>query len=174
MTLRRTASALLAIVLLAPSALAEGSGGHGGSSGAAVAPTNRVTANFTLPSDIELEAQAKQSALDAAGEVGPQVIEIPTLTLPSFVGDELKGYFFVSVRVILKDGVDPWGVREKSHIVRDAMIRVGHTTSVADQADPRRVDVERARRILSEGLARVVPLAEVAKLEILGVDSPAT
>lgn len=159
-----------ALILASPSWAAGGGGGHGG--GAAAGPTNRFQANFSLPSDIEIEEQEHQEALDDAGVAGPRVVDIPTLSLPAFVDDQLVGYFFVNVRVVVKEGVDAWKVRDKAHIIRDAMIRTGHSRSIADPQRPTRIDVERARGILMDGLIRVVPADQIEKLEITSVDSP--
>jgi hypothetical protein len=158
-----------ALTAAAPSWAAGGGGGHGGE---ATGPTNRFQANFSLPSDIEIEEQEHQQALDDAGVAGPRVVDIPTLSLPAFVDEELVGYFFVNVRVVVNEGVDAWKVRDKAHIIRDAMIRTGHARSIADPERPTRIDVERARGILMEGLVRVVPVEQIEKLEITSVDSP--
>lgn len=157
-----------ALALSAHALAAEGGGGHGASTG----PTNRIEANFTMPSDLPDAEQEELQAIDDAGVAGPRVVDIPTLSLPAFVDDRLYGYFFVNVRVIVAEGVDAWEVREKAHIIRDAMIRVGHDRSVADQGQPARLDVERARLVLQAGLERVVPAGQIEKLEILTVDSP--
>lgn len=165
--MRSSLAIVLALIVAAP-------GWAAGGGGEAAGPTNRFQANFTMPSDLAVAEEEHQEALDDAGVAGPRVVDIPTLSLPSFVDDELKGYFFVTARVVVAEGVDAWKVRDKTHFIRDAMIRVGHAQSIADPARPTRVDVERARSILMEGLVRVVPANQIEKLEITSVDSPAS
>lgn len=156
--------------LLPAAALAEGGGGHGG---APAGPTNRIVANFTMPSDLVEEEEEQEVAVDETGVAGPRVVDIPTLSLPAFVDGELSGYFFVDVRLLVAEGVDAWKIRDKAHIIRDALIRIGHRKSVADDAQPSRIDMEKAREILRDGLSEIVPLSEIERLEITNVDSPA-
>ncbi len=160
----------ITLALAAPvSALAEG-GGHGASAG----PTNRIVASFTMPSDRPEEVEvAEEAPVDDPGVAGPRVVDIPTLSLPSFAEGELSGYFFVDVRLIVAEGVDAWKIRDKAHIIRDALIRIGHRRSVGDANHPARIDTEKAREILRDGLSEIVPLSEIERLEITNVDSPA-
>lgn len=165
LVLARMAVALAAAVALPTLASAEG--GHGGSAGT----SNRIAANFTMPSDAEEPEEAV--VFDEAGVAGPRVVDIPTLSLPSFADDELYGYFFVDMRLIVVEGVDAWKIRDKAHLIRDALIRTGHRQSVGDLDHPSRIDMEKAREILRDGLSGVVPLEEIERLEITNVDSPA-
>jgi hypothetical protein len=157
---------LCAVTLAASAEAAGGGGGH-----ASEGPSNRVVANFTLQNDVET---APTEGLGDPGVAGPRVVDIPVVTLPAFTEDEeLRGYFFVSVRLIVAEGVDAWRIREKAHIVRDAMIRAGHRHAIASSARTSDIDIEHARAILREAVGEVVPPAQIERLEILNVDAPA-
>ncbi|MGD2132497.1 MAG: hypothetical protein PVI23_06855 [Maricaulaceae bacterium] len=143
-----------------PAAAAEG--GHGGGN---EGPSNRIQASFTLPSATD--------ELDEGGDAGPRAVDIPTLSIPSFSNGELHGYMFVSVRLIVTEGRDPWRIRERAHLARDRLIRVGHRVSLASPDDPTRIDPERARQIIRESLADVVAIEDVERIEFLSVDAHA-
>jgi hypothetical protein len=165
MVLLRLLAAAAFCAALPFAAHAAETGGHGASGSG-----NRIRANFSMTSDL---AEDEEVHVDES-LVGPRVVDIPTLTLPSFADGELRGYFFVSARLVAAEGVDAWKIRDKAHLIRDALIRAGHRRSIADPERPGRVDMELARSILLEGLSSVVPLAEVERLEIVNVDSPAS
>lgn len=154
-----------ALVLLAAPAQA---GGAKSDSAKKSGPSNRVQASFSLEPEEPHEAPAESDA--GAG----RSVDIPTLALPAFADGELKTYLFVSVRLHLADGVDPWKLRARAHYVRDAMIRAGHRRSVARADDPRKLDEELARDILLQGASRVIDLKDVARIEFLSVDSKAS
>ena len=101
MTWARLVLALALAGAAATSAYA--AGGGGGGHGASEAPTNRIRASFTLPSDLDVHV-----AEDGEGAVaGPRVVDIPPAALPAFNEDEeLQGYFFVHVRLIVAENVD--------------------------------------------------------------------
>jgi hypothetical protein len=134
-------------------------------------PSNRIRASFTLQSDAEAPPA---EGLGDPGVAGPRVVDIPVVTLPAFNEDEeLLGYFFVSVRLIVAEGVDAWRIRDKAHVVRDALIRAGHRRAIADSSNPADIDVARARVILREAVGEVVPPAQIERLEILNIDATA-
>lgn len=150
---------ILAAALLAAPAHASGGGGkdHG--------PSNRVEANFSIGGDLD----------DIhAGTVGesPRAVDIHTVGMPAFDKyGRLSNYLFVSVRLIVAEGVDPWRVRERSHVIRDAMIRAAHAESVADPDDPAKLDTERAREILTRGIAGAIDPDWIGRVEFLAVDT---
>lgn len=146
---------------------AAGGGGHGGES----LPDNHVRASFTLEPDVE---DGGADGYGDAGELGPRAVIVPTLSMPSFEDGELRTYLFVDVRLVMKEGVDPWRIREQAHLIRDALIRVGHRSSIADPEHPNRIDAERAREILREGIREVVDLDKVERIEFTNVDTQAS
>ncbi len=57
-------------------------------------------------------------------------LELGGLVFPVF--DEkykLKNYLFVSARMLAGPGKDVWKYREQQHFIRDAILRVSHSTS---------------------------------------------
>ena len=159
-------SAVVFVVALAwpsPLGAAEG-GGHGGSDG----PGNRIRASFTLEADTDRVPEGLQ-----AGEAGPQAVDIPTLSVPVSVDGQLEGYVFVNVRLMVADGRDPWAIREKAHLVRDRLIRVAHATSFSSSEAPGHVDRERARELIRDGLADLIPIGDVERIEFISIDAHA-
>ena len=153
-------------------AFAAGGGGHGAGQGEDAGPSNRVRASFTLQSDLD-ETSGVENEETENGEAGPRAIVIPTLSMPAFVDGQLSAYFFVNVRVIVAEGSDPWAVREKTHYIRDAMVRAGHRRSIADPEAPTRIDAELAREILNEALSELVDMRDIERIEFTNVDRAA-
>lgn len=160
---RRLSFAVLAGVLAASPALAAG-GSSGGGTGE---PSNRVRAGFSL--SIESEIQTIDEGTTSSEN--PRVIDIPTMVMPAFHEGRLQNYLFVSVQLVAGEGVSAWRLRERTHYMRDAMIRASHRRSVSLPNDPTRIDVELAREIMAEGLADVVSLDQIERIEIVGVDT---
>ncbi|HVY89860.1 MAG TPA: hypothetical protein VG942_13395 [Hyphomonadaceae bacterium] len=52
----------------------------------------------------------------------------------------LKNYLFVSARMLVGPGKDPWKYREKGHFIRDALIRASHRTSFNLKGDVNKLD----------------------------------
>jgi len=164
MTVFRMFAGLLAVVVVAFPTQASGSGGGGHSSSSG--PSNRIQATFTVEQDHEDGGVDGHTDYE---EAGPRAVDIPTVVLPAFIDDELLGYLFIDVRVIVAEGKDPWDVREQAHRIRDAMIRAGHRQSIADETNPRRIDADRAREVLSQGIIDVLPAEDIERLEFTHV-----
>jgi len=68
-------------------------------------------------------------------------VELGGLVFPVF--DEkgkLKNYLFVSARMLVAEGRDPWKYREKGHFIRDAVVRAAHKTSFNVKGDYTKLD----------------------------------
>jgi hypothetical protein len=52
----------------------------------------------------------------------------------------LKNYLFVSARMLVGPGKDPWKYREKGHFIRDAVIRAAHKISFNVKGDYTKLD----------------------------------
>lgn len=100
---------------------------------AAVAP---AAAAFAPPaggadhgSDTPTEAEVSRS------------LELGGLVFPVF--DEklkLKNYLFVSARMLVDPGKDVWRMREQQHFIRDAILRVSHSTSFNVKGNLKKLD----------------------------------
>lgn len=156
---------ILAAALFAAMAASPASAGGGGSS-APSGPSNRVQASFTLNGE---EEHGEEEA-EHGGE-NPRAIVLPSMALPAFRDGVLENYLFVSVRLIAADGVDAWRMRERAHYMRDAMIRAAHRRSVARADNVTEVDEEAAREVFREGLLEVVDAEDIARIDIIAVDS---
>lgn len=155
---------ILAFALGAGPALAgDGGKGHGGDSGGGHSgASNRIQAGFTLTSDA---AEAEPPEDEGRG------VEIPTVVTPVFEDGRLLNYIFVNARLIVKDGLDPWKVRDQAHILRDAMVRAAHHESLADPSDPRALDREKAAQVWQAAANEALRSDSVVDVQFLSVDS---
>src|SRR5689334_15963478 len=70
-----------------------------------------------------------QAASDDDREIAMSV-ELGGLVFPMFdEGGKLKNYIFVSARMVVAQGKDPWKYREQAHFIRDAVVRAAHRVS---------------------------------------------
>ena len=68
-------------------------------------------------------------------------LELGGLVFPVF--DEklkLKNYLFVSARMLAGPGKDVWKLRERQHFIRDAILRVSHSTSFHAKGNFKKLD----------------------------------
>lgn len=150
---------ILAFLISAAPALAEekrkASAGDSGAS-------NRIQAGFTLTSD---DAEPELPDDDGRG------VEIPTVVTPVFEDGRLLNYIFVNARLIVKDGLDPWKVRDQAHILRDAMVRAAHQESLADSADPRTLDRNRAAEVWLAAANDALHADSIVEVQFVSADS---
>lgn len=80
------------------------------------------------------------AAADDDREVAMSV-ELGGLVFPMFdEGGKLKNYIFVSARMIVAQGKDPWKYREQSHFIRDAVVRAAHRVSFNAKGNYNKLD----------------------------------
>ncbi len=164
MTTARTLCAALISALLGAAAQAGGGGGGGGGDKAAAGPTNLIKANFTIESD------TPNSNLEAALliEDDPKAVSVPLVALPVSLDGQLSHYVFVSMRLMVADGQDPWRARERSHWVRDAIVRAAHRSDVVDAEGV--LDEDRARAMVLEAVADVLSADALADVKFTQVN----
>ncbi|WP_022698025.1 hypothetical protein [Euryhalocaulis caribicus] len=131
-------------------------------SGKSEAHGNRYQAGFTLESP---EEEAEPPEDNGRG------VEIPTLVVPVFEDGRLLNYVFVSVRLQVADGVDPWKVRGRTHYVRDAMIRAAHKQSLGADGNGRALDREKAAKVWMATANETLGGESITGIHFLTVDS---
>jgi hypothetical protein len=68
-------------------------------------------------------------------------VQLDGMVFPVFdAKGKLKNYLFVNARMLVGPGKDPWKYREKSHFIRDAVVRAAHRTSFAMKDDMNKLD----------------------------------
>ena len=68
-------------------------------------------------------------------------VELAGLVFPMFdETGELKNYIFVSARMVVAHGKDPWKYREQAHFIRDAVVRAAHRVSFNARGDYNKLD----------------------------------
>lgn len=151
---------LVCTLIAAPAFAVEGEKSDAG--GHATAGANRIQAGFSLSRDDETAEPPEDEG---------RGVEIPTIVTPVFTDGRLLNYIFVNPRLIVKDGLDPWKVRDQSHVVRDAMIRIAHRESLADPSDPRVLDREKAARVWQAAANEALQSDSIVAVQFLNVDS---
>jgi hypothetical protein len=87
------------------------------------------------------EKKAASDAEAANEKELARAVEMSGLVFPMF--DEkgmLKNYMFVNIRMLVADGKDPWKFRERSHFIRDAVLRAAHRKSFNVAGDYMKLD----------------------------------
>lgn len=106
-----------------------------------------VTASLTAALAPAAWAFAPPAATPASGSETPseaevaRSLELGGLVFPVF--DEkykLKNYLFVSARMLAGPGKDVWKLREQQHFIRDAILRVSHSTSFHVKGNHKKLD----------------------------------
>ncbi len=109
-------ASIAALVSAAPSyAFGEGGGAEG--------PGNVIKAQFDLVNDADLEAEAAAEEFAAPDY---NHVDLPKMAAPIVEDGRLVAYAFIGARLRLKPGVDVWRVRERNHLVLDALVKVSH------------------------------------------------
>jgi hypothetical protein len=89
------------------------------------------------------KAAARKAAADEKEFI--QSVEVSGLAFPVFDEEgRILNYIFVSGRLLVAEGKDPWKYREKGHFIRDAVLAAAHRSSFAMKDDYTRFDAERA------------------------------
>ena len=96
----------------------------GGDEGGSTGPGNVIKAQFDLVNDADLEAEAAAQEFAAPDY---NHVDLPKMAAPIVADGRLVAYAFVNVRLRLKPGVDVWRVRERNHLVLDALVKASHT-----------------------------------------------
>lgn len=168
-----------AAVLIAGPVLAAGGGSHSASSGGA---SNRYQATWTVTPAEDSEsgeteivydshsdesghedgeaaddhaAPASHAPEDASGE-DPQIVEMPIVVAPIVVDGELVNYAFVTARLDVTDGHDPWAVREQTAYIRDSMLRAAHAEPLNDAGNAANINRDTANRVWTAAANRVL------------------
>jgi hypothetical protein len=99
-----------------------------------------------------------------------RVMEIRNLVAPVVRDGRLVNYLFLDIKIDLGDG-DIWKLRDKSHFVRDAMIRAVHKTSIASAARDDKADMARAVQVLDGATKQVLGAAAVKGVTVTSVSA---
>ncbi|MEJ0058987.1 MAG: hypothetical protein WDM79_05105 [Terricaulis sp.] len=87
---------------------------------------------------------AAKGGESSGAETSSRTMDAPYIAVPVVRDGQLVNYLFVSARFDISPNVDLWHTREQAHFLRDALVRVAHSTSLADPNDPNLLDQARA------------------------------
>lgn len=114
---------------------------------------------------------AAKDAKDAKQDGAARNIEVLNLALPVARQGRLVNYLFVSIELTPGPGQDLWKLREQTHFLRDAYIKLSHAEDLSDPSDPRKLDTARARARLLAATESVLGRGVIAQLAFTSVDS---
>lgn len=103
---------------------------------------NRIQAGFTI-NNAEDDAE---EAENLGADDNPRAVILPAIVSPLISDNRLRGYAYLQVRMMVREGVDAWRIREQAHYALDAMIRASHRESITS-ADGLGIDREVANRV---------------------------
>lgn len=111
---------------------------------------------------------AKTKGAEGGAEAGSgRTMDAPYLAVPVLRDGQLVNYLFVSVRFEIAPGVDLWRTRERAHFLRDALVRVCHSTQLASADDPNTLDQARALQVFRTTAAHVLGENAVGRVSII-------
>ena len=99
-----------------------------------------------------------------------RAVEMNAIVFPVIIDDRLVNYLFINSRLIVADGKNTWKFRAKAHVIRDALLRAVHRTSVHLEGYPGRLDqalaeevcVKAANEIMGEEAFTAMTFQQVA------------
>lgn len=98
-------------------------------------------------------------------------VELPTIVVPISVDGKLVNYVFVVMKVTVGPSYDPWKIRDKVHVARDALIRAVHRTPMTNPNNLKDFDRTKVSTILKPALEKAFGPGSVAAIKVIQVDS---
>jgi hypothetical protein len=125
---------------------------------------NRIKAEWTVKNDVIPEYKAPDEANAARS------VDIPVIVAPIAVNGHLVNYAFLSIRVVLKNNVDTWKIRAKSHFMRDAVVRAAHKNNFGKSGERSELDKEHTLALVRTAISPWVTDSQIDNIEFLSVD----
>jgi hypothetical protein len=110
---------------------------------------------------------AKAKAAEGQDAGSARSMDAPYLAVPVVRDGQLVNYLFVSVRFEIAQGVDLWQTRERAHFLRDALVRVCHSTQLARADDINVLDEARAIQVFRATAVQVLGERTVGRVSIV-------
>lgn len=116
------------------------------------------------------------AAGDSAPKSGPEAdaarqLDTPNLAIPVVRNGQLRSYLYVLVRVKTPVGVDAFALRDKGHILRDALLRASHKVDLVDPANDDQLNVTLAQRTFAQVAQTVLGAQAVGEVQLLDLTS---
>ncbi|MEO1038050.1 MAG: hypothetical protein AAFX09_00765 [Pseudomonadota bacterium] len=139
----------------------------GGEEDAPRRPSNIIEASFTWDEIREPGEDENPYAEFEAPDYNH--VDLPQTVAPIVRDGRLVGYAFVMARVRLDESVDIWRVREKAHLLLDALVRTIDDHPV-QQIAAGEFDDSDARQAWLDALTSALPEGWVVDVSLLGQD----
>jgi len=122
------------------------------------------------PAPRAFTAAAEEKKEAKSGEID-RYIRAENVITPVVRNGRLANYLFVTVRVDLPEQGDVWKYRSRSHFLRDALLKAGHRTMLADAADDRKLNEAAALAVYRAAAIESLGAEAVKKVSIIQVQS---
>jgi len=100
-----------------------------------------------------------------------RAVEVGSVPAPVFDGRRLLNYFFLSVRVDMKEGENILRARERVHFFRDALVRGLHRRSVAAPQSFDVLDRAVALEVVKAAAAEAYGAGSIASVDVTSAES---
>lgn len=137
----------------------------GGGAAGEARPNVRVSSHH-LPNDLTSSAEAIEEEFRAPDT---PYVDLPSINVPVVRSGQLVGYAFVMVRLHLAEGADEWQVRDRSHYLLDAAVRLAHEMPY-ESLGGENVDTSNLDDALEARLEAVLESPLIERIEFLGGD----
>lgn len=117
-----------------------------------------------------MAAKSEKAGKESA-EVDTRIIEQSNVVAPITRNGRLVNYLFITVRVELAQSGDVWKLKEKSHFLRDSLVRATHKTSLAVSGDEKSLDLPQAEKVLLAAAQEALGAQSVRAVSVVRFDS---
>lgn len=98
-----------------------------------------------------------------------RAIVVEAVPMPVFRKNRLVNYIYISVRVELVASADAFKLRERSHFLRDSVLRAVHRADLSDPARTDQLNTAAALPLIRAAAVQALGDKAVAKVEITNV-----
>jgi hypothetical protein len=98
-------------------------------------------------------------------------MDVSNLVTPVVRQGQLRNYIYVTVRILMPDGVNSDGPKEKGHLLRDALLRAAHRADLADAARDDQLNRPLAVETFARTARDVLGAQSVGEVQLLWVSS---
>jgi hypothetical protein len=105
------------------------------------------------------------------GDIDPREVELPAIVMPISVDGKLVNYLFVTLKVRVTAKADPWKIRDKAHVARDALVRAVHITPMTDPNNLKDFDRRKMQTVLKPALDRAFGAGTIESMRVIQLDS---
>lgn len=126
---------------------------------------------FVLAAVLAAPVVAYAEDKPVADGIDPREVELPAIVMPISVDGKLVNYLFVTLKVRVAPKADPWKIRDKAHVARDALVRAVHATPMTDPNNLKDFDRRKMQTVLKPALDRAFGAGTIESMRVIQLDS---